>query len=419
MTPIKPAVLLATSSLALGLAGCKPDNRPLLSRMSGAPSADYAALPQPGPAYDPAVYGAPASDAPIYSSPAYGSQRYRASYLPPQRAYPYAERAYRLDRAFYDLPPDYGFAYGDEQPWAWQAADQSLMFAEPYGDAYRFYYYQPGAAYPYFVRDPSYGYAYGDNGTLLALFDAAGALLGGDAYDRYYPSARQYWSRGYDLHRVYGAAPRYTVDPGAWSRRAPAIQRLQQPWINGPERQPGWRQWRATAEPQVLQRDDAGRPARVAVDQGRGDNDRRHGWNGRDVQPGVAAQAPQGFEPPGRMARPDRGARFAREASPAFAPSAPAHGRDASGRVTDHEGEALALRDRAFDRVVRAAPPPAIQHGGEGHGWHGGGDHGPHAQPQAQAQPQPAQGGQQHGQGGGQGKPQDQQGGDHGRRHGG
>jgi hypothetical protein len=65
---------------------------------------------------------------------------------------------------------------------------------------------------------------------------------------------------------------------------------------------------------------------------------------------------------------------------PAIAPLALAHGFDANGRVTDHEGEALALRERAVDRVVRGIPP-----------------RGRHGRP----------------------KPQQQQSDDHGRRHGG
>jgi hypothetical protein len=141
----KPVLLLAASALALGLAGCKVDNRPLLAR-SDAP--DYAALPQPGAPYDPGA-----------AAPSYGAQPYPASYLPPERAYPYAERAYGYDRAFYDAPPTYGFAYGDEEPWVWETADDGYMFAEPYDDEYRFYYYEPGADYPYFVRDADYGYA--------------------------------------------------------------------------------------------------------------------------------------------------------------------------------------------------------------------------------------------------------------------
>jgi hypothetical protein len=361
MTPNKTVLLLAASGLALTLGACKVDNRPLLARGAAPADSDANGLPQPGLPGDPA-YGAP---------PAYGANAYPASYLPPDRAYPYAERAYSLDRAFYQAPPDYGFAYADEQPWAWQAADDSLMFAEPYDGGYRAYYYQPGAAYPYFVRDPNYGYALGQNGVLLALFDAAGALLSGDSYGRYAPAARDYWSRGYDLHSAYGRSPRYPVDPAVWSQRAPQLRQFQQPWISAPDRQPAWRQWRTAAGPAALQDYDVQHGARAAaVDPGRRDNGRHLGWE------------------QGRRQGWDRGGQQAvNVAQPQ--PHGQGHGW--------HGGE-----QRSF---AQAAAPQASPGG-----WHGGGDHGgghgqqapPQQQAAAQPQPQhgggPAHGGQGHGQ---------------------
>ncbi|HEV2533396.1 hypothetical protein, partial [Phenylobacterium sp.] len=347
----KPVLLLAASGLALGLAGCKVDNRPLLAR-NDAPDA-YSALPQPGPAYDPAAYGAPN----------YGAQPYPASYLPPERAYPYAERAYG-----YDAPPAYGFAYGDEQPWVWETADDGYMFAEPYGDDYRFYYYEPGADYPYFVRDANYGYAYGGNGALIALFDAAGALLSANDYGRYAPGARQYWSRGYDLYSTYNRAPRYAVDQNVWRQRAPNIARADQRRINAAQQQPAWRQWRANAAPSVVQRFESVRPGRFSPGlnpginrgEGRADNGRHEGWARNGAPPPFAAARPPviGRQDRGRgfgrqevprpdLQRPDlqrpglqrqdlehqdRGGRFAERGQPAFAPSVQTHGRDANWR---------------------------------------------------------------------------------------
>ena len=461
MTPNKTVLLLAASGAALALGGCKVDNRPLLAR--GQPQADaYAGLPQPGLPGD-AAYGAPA----------YGARGYPASYLPPERAYPYAERAYGLQRAFYRAPPDYGFAYADEEPWVWEAADDSLMFAEPYGDDYRFYYYEPGAAYPYFVRDADYGYAYGSNGVLLALFSAAGALLSGDNYDRYYPTARQYWSRGYDLYGAFGRSPRYRVDETVWRQRAPQFERIEQPWINAPDRQPAWRQWRAAAGPAVLQRY-AARPGRAIAAEGRQDNGLHLGWdrgqhNGWDKRGGQQAFGgpPQRVEPSRGFAREDRRGQqafvggppqriepsrgFAREdrggrPAPSFAASAERHGRDAGFRGPEPRtaqagppafppqpgGEGRGRHGGGFAQQAPAQPQQAPQ-GGEGHGRHGGGGpqfaqaaapppepggggHG--RQMQAQAQPQPqahGNGGGGGGQGkGGKGGGQDKPGKDHG-----
>lgn len=391
-------LLLAASGLALTLAGCKVDNRPFLSQLRGAPEpAAYAALPQPG----------------LPADGTYDGGAYPVSYLPPERAYPYAERAYGLDRAFYQAPPDYGFAYDGAEPWVWQAADRSLMFAEPYGDDYRFYYYEPGASYPYFVRDDRYGYAYGDNGALVALFDAAGALLGADAYPRYAPTARDYWSRGYDLRGAYARAPRIDVDRAVWSERAPLIARIEQPWMAAPERQPAWRAWRAAAGPSVVERYESERSGRAIAAAGRPDNGLHLGWDRgrrigqeRDAPRAVIATAP---EPP-RMQGSEKG--WTRRAE---APAAMGHGRDVAFRA----GEA------------RLAPQaPEVRRGGEDHGRGHGNPHfaqaAPQAAPQAptqaraergppQGQPQPNGGGDHgHGQGGGGG---DKGGHGHGKGH--
>jgi hypothetical protein len=393
MTPTKSVLLLAASGLALTLGGCKVDNRPLLARFGGPPppAPAYAALPQPGL---PDIDGGPA---------------YPVGDLPPAKAYPYAERAYAMDRIVYQAPPAYGFAYDGVQPWAWQAADDGLMFAEPYGDDYRFYYYEPGATYPYFVRDDSYGYAYGPDGGLLALFDAAGALIAADQYGRYYPEARGYWSRGYDLHRAYGSGGRYPVDRAVWAERAPRLRQVEQSWIDAPQRQPAWRDWRASqgqrfarSEPQ-LQTDHFG-----------ADRGRHEGW-----------------------ARQGRGAQFAAAPMPGGRDQA-LHGGSGSGRGHDARGP----QDQGHGRRTGQGPGGQGQHfaaaaSPQGGGWQGGGHGGGHRggpQAQFQAQPQPQRpgghGGGGHGgghAGGGgppaqvaQGQPQPQwQGGGHGGGHGG
>lgn len=369
-------LLLAASGLALTLAGCKVDNRPLLARNSAQP-VDYAALPQPGlPGAEP--YGADAYGGNLPPPP---------PPLPPARAYPYAERAYGLDRAFYQEAPDYGFAYADEEPWVWQAADDSLMFAEPYGDDYRFYYYEPGATYPYFVRTSDYGYAYDRTGGLLALFDAAGALIRGDNYARYYPDARRYWSRGSDLRATYARAPRRAIDPGVWTERAPRIARIEQPWMAAPERQPAWREWRASAGPAVVQRFERQRPARAIAAEGRTDNGRHLGWDqgrheGWNNRPAAGPMIAQAAPPRSEAARgPNRDARrgpegHGRRQGAEAAAAAMAHGRDASFRG----GE-----PRAAQRQSQPQPSQPNPGRGEGHGRHGGGN--PHF---AQAAPQPS-----------------------------
>jgi hypothetical protein len=438
-TTSKSLLVVAASTLAL--AGCKIDNRPLLARNEPPPAAG---LPEPG-ALDP------------------GQVRLvPVGQVTPARAYPYAERAYSLDRAFYDLPPDYGFAYGDEEPWVWETADDSYMFAEPYGDDYRYYYYEPGYDYPYFVRDADYGYAYGPDGALIALFDAAGALISASSYNDYYPRAHSYWTRGYDMYQDMGRAPRQQVNPQVWSQRAPTIVRSQQTWINAPAQQPQWRQWRASSGgAQVAQRVAEVRPARMARGgapaqfaaqtpmmqnqrfQGRevqGRQFQNHGFQGQPAQGRQFAAAPMDsrtamrphggpqiagaearsrdmrFEQAHAQARAqERAARsFARNQGPQGAPFAEQHGRAAAFNAPDANMAAMARsrgggghewRGGGGGQHMAQAPQ------GGGGGWHGGG-HGGGGQPQPQAAPQPQQ--QQHGNGGGHGQGN---GGDHDKKH--
>jgi len=70
----------------------------------------------------------------------------------PDDDYAYLDQAYYEGDAYEDAPPDYAFDYGGSTPWAWQG-DDGLEFAEPVSDGYRYYYYEPGAAWPYLIRD--------------------------------------------------------------------------------------------------------------------------------------------------------------------------------------------------------------------------------------------------------------------------
>ena len=58
----------------------------------------------------------------------------QVQYYEPDEAYPYAERAYGLQRAFYEAPPDYGFVYDDVSPYVWESADDWTLYAAPWED---------------------------------------------------------------------------------------------------------------------------------------------------------------------------------------------------------------------------------------------------------------------------------------------
>lgn len=348
MSALRPAILCAASALAL--AGCKIDNRPLLAQGAPAP-AEYAY--------------APGGQALPYAQP--------AQVLPAgdeYDGYALAQRAYAHDRVAYRAPPEYGFRYGDVEPWVWQA-DDDLMFAEPVDDGYRFYYYEPGEAYPYFVRDDDYGYAYGPGGVLAALFDATGALVPQDRLYDYAPVAGRYLARGRDLRQVYYREPRIAVAQPDWTRRAPAIEAAQRSWIAAAERRPAVRE-RPPREVRTFDPVPLPRETLYADRRGRGPEGRR------------AFRAPH-----------------------AFAPSVQQHAADVSARVDDRRArddareQRRAFKDqaRAERQVAHNAAPPAFER-------HGGGRHeerpaapapqrqafnAPHGGPPRQDRPAPAQ----------------------------
>lgn len=180
--------------------------------------------------------------APAWESlpPAPAAPLRQASYVPD---YGYAERAYAIDRAFYEAPPDYGFDYMDVEPWAWRTYDGYTVFAEPVAYGYRYYYYEPGYDWPFFIRTPDYAYGYGPGGVLIAVYTAAGLLL---PYDEVYvlaPRAGRYWVRSRELY-VASSVRQVPVVYDAWLSRRPVLVRSQEPWMQAAVRQPGWRGYR-------------------------------------------------------------------------------------------------------------------------------------------------------------------------------
>src|SRR3954469_10883979 len=100
--------LLVTSALGLSLAACRRAERRLAAADTAWPAT--LAAPSPGPVTD--RYGPPPQRIPVGRLARYDD------------GWAWAERSYALDRAFYETPPDYGFNYGDEEPWVWQTNDR-------------------------------------------------------------------------------------------------------------------------------------------------------------------------------------------------------------------------------------------------------------------------------------------------------
>lgn len=258
--------LLTAGAMALALAACKDDD----ARNAAPPAATLAVL-------DPtASLLPPAPPAPVA----------RAE---PAQGYRWAERAYGVQRAVYDSPPDYGFAYGDEEPLAWETADDWSMYAEPRDDGYRYYYYQPGAAYPYFVRDDDYGYGYDRGGTLIVVVDAAGRYLPAQEFRRVAPIAGRYYAHGRDLRHAGLHAQRIRVDERAWAVRAPRVSEGADRWLAAGRDDRAWRQWREADRNRELDRFTAEQLRRAEVQRTRvAERNRRDDFRRGDVRPDEA-----------------------------------------------------------------------------------------------------------------------------------
>lgn len=226
------ATLMVSGLAAIILAGCREEAavrppEPLFVPAGGA----AAYLPTLAPAWQDLPSAPPA---PVR----------HAAYAPD---YGYAERAYALDQAFYDAPPDYGVYDLEGEPWAWRSDDGYLMFAEPIDVGYRYYYYEPGHDYPFFVRTPDYGYGYGAGGALLAAYAASGELL---PYGRAYELAARagrYWGRARALYASAQIRPAPVVYE-TWLSRRPQLASSREPWMSAAVRAPGWRSYRERHE---------------------------------------------------------------------------------------------------------------------------------------------------------------------------
>ena len=172
----------------------------------------------------------------------------------PAAAYPLAERAYGLQRAVYDAPPDYGFDYDGVAPMVWETEDDWAMYAEPWEGDYRYYYYEPGAERPYFVRDREYGYGYSPTGQLIAVFDSRGRYLERDVAQRVAPLAGRYYLRGGNLREAGRRAQRTPVSEPLWYERAPVVERTAAPWLRAAREETGWRAWREADRDRELAR---------------------------------------------------------------------------------------------------------------------------------------------------------------------
>lgn len=220
--------------------------------------------------------------------------------------YSYAERAYAMDRAFYDAPPDYGFSYMNAEPWAWRSTEGYEMYAEPIDDGYRYYYYEPGAEYPFFVRAPDYSYGYDSVGVVTVVYSSAGLIVPYAHRNRGFDYPDRYWRRAGDLrlaaHRHHAPVVRET-----WLERRPILVNSQRPWMKAAVEQRDWRRYREHDRDRELRRFDKERERRAEVVRRGRDHDQVKRMQVRhDEGRGRPLFEPPRGEPPRRGDRPQQ-----------------------------------------------------------------------------------------------------------------
>ena len=237
MTPAAKSPLATTVGLlicgaaAVALTGCKP----------GAPEAAAQAAPPPLAALPLSNSSAPQTQpGPVAVDLPNARPARLGPLLDAGDGYAYLDRAYFLNDAFADAPPDYGFDYADEEmPWVWRTDDGFLRLAEflPYGA--RYYYYEPGEDYPFLIADPDYDYAYAD-GELVAVYDSGGALLPPEDLTLHAPLAGRELARAQRLFRGAGR-DQQPVALSAWTARRSQISSDLVRWRGLESHQAAWR----------------------------------------------------------------------------------------------------------------------------------------------------------------------------------
>ena len=156
--------------------------------------------------------------------------------------YAYVDQAQAMGAALGSAPPDYAFDYDGGRPWVWRASDNSTRFVEPVEGGYRYYYYRPGADYPYFVQDPQYGYGF-DNGQLVVIYDARGNPLPPQYVDQRADYAGRYLARARALYNASQQAERRSVIAANWAARRAQIDAQQAEWSRQQAEDAAWRSY--------------------------------------------------------------------------------------------------------------------------------------------------------------------------------
>ena len=248
--------VIAMALAGLTLSACQPSS----------PQAAASSAPAPLSAIPLATSGAP----PIAPAPL-------ASALPPAAPasvgrlansgdrYAFADRAYAMNSAFGDAPPDYTFNYGGgERPWVWRGDDQSTRVAEPLpGGGFRYYFYEPGSQTPYLVRDPDHSYAY-DNGALVVVYDRRGQAISDDQLGRQAEMAGRFLARAQAIYAASQREQREAVAEANWAARRSQIDAERAQWQADQEADQEWQAYHAAHQQEEQSQWDAERYRREA-----------------------------------------------------------------------------------------------------------------------------------------------------------
>ena len=231
----KAAWLLAGSLTVLSLAAC--NKSPSATQAAAAPPPGALALDPNAPVAPPAY--APAAAALPPAPPA------RVAYVrSPQGRYRYVAQAEEYNSGFADSPPDYAVDYDGARPWYWRAQNGAYRVVEATSDGDRYYYYEPGAAEPFLVRDPQYTYGY-DNGQLAVVYDADGRPLPDDVAGRQAYMAGRYLARARSLYEAAQRDRHEAAYASYWQARQNDLIRQQNEWAREQQQNAGWQAWQA------------------------------------------------------------------------------------------------------------------------------------------------------------------------------
>jgi hypothetical protein len=162
----------------------------------------------------------------------------------PDDAYAFADRAYAMDAAFADSPPDYDFEDDGATPWVWVANDGSQCVAEYTPAGWRYYYYDPGDTEPFFIADPEYGYGF-EGGALVVVYDHYGRAVPPNADARRDEVAGQYLARAALLRTAAARDPHRAVAASDWTSQRTVISGQQRTWSQAQTSNPAWQAFHA------------------------------------------------------------------------------------------------------------------------------------------------------------------------------